>query len=130
MNDRTWLKILGVLLCVLAISDFTKVLEMQPNVGLVFFGMRQRGTPNYILAPLFGVFLLFYGTAILRMKRVALPLSKLYAGYVIANLVLFTVRMSDEALAHPLFGIVYAVLAIAGSSGAAYLLAKHEPELA
>ena len=129
MNDRTWLKVLGVLFCVLAISNFTKPLEMQPNVGFVFFGMRQRGLPNLLLAPLAGLFLLAYGTSVLRMKRIALPMSRIYAVYVALNLVLFTFRMSDEALARPIFGIVYAVIALAGSWGATYLLLKHHAEL-
>ena len=129
MNDRTWLKVLGVLFCVLAISNFTKVLEMQPNVGLVFFGMRQRGMPNMILAPLAGLFLLAYGISVLRMKKIALPMGRIYAVYVLLNLILFTVRMSDEALARPIFGIVYSMIALGGSWGAAYLLSKHQAEL-
>ena len=129
MNDRTLLKVFGVLFCLLAISNFIKPLESQPNVGFVFFGMRQRGTPNLILGPLFGLYLLVYGIAVLRMKRIALPMSRLYAAYVVINLALFTVRMSDEALAKPIFGLVYIAVAVGVSSGTAYLLGKHRDEL-
>jgi hypothetical protein len=124
MDDRRFLKICGVLFCLLALSNFLKPLEMQAHQGFVFFGQRQRGLPNYVLAPLAGVFLAVYGMAVLRLRRQALPLARIYAAYVIANLVLFTVRMSDEALARPMFGIVYAIVAIGVSSGCAFVLAR------
>ncbi len=129
MNDRTLLRVFGILFCVLAVSNFSKPLEMNDHVGLVFFGQRLRGTPNLILAPIFGLYLAVYGVAVLRMKRIALPMSYVYAGYVILNLVLFTVRMSVEAWGRPVFGLVYAAVAIGVSSGAAYLLTKHRDEL-
>jgi len=129
MSERTMLKVCAVLFCLLAVSNFLKPLEYEANQGFVFLGMRQRGTPNLILGPLFGLYLLVYGIAVLRMKRIALPMSYFYAGYVIINLILFTFRMSDEALARPLFGVVYIIVAVGVSSGAAYLLSKHRDEL-
>jgi hypothetical protein len=128
MNDRSLLKVFGVLFCLLAISNFMKPLEYE-HQGFVFFGLRQHGTPNLILGPLFGLYLLVYGIAVLRMTKVALPMSRLYAAYVIINLALFTVRMSGEALAKPIFGLVYIAVAVGVSSGAAYLLSKHRDEL-
>jgi hypothetical protein len=125
MDDRRWLKVCGVLFCVLAVSNFLKPLEIEPHQGFVFLGQRQRGLPNLVLAPLAGLFLAIYGTAVLRMRASALPLARIYAVYVIANLVLFTIRMSDEALARPVFGIAYAIVAIGVSSGCAWLLARN-----
>ena len=129
MNDRTLLRILGVGFCLLAVSNMTKFLEMSSNQGFMFFGMRQRGTPDLVWGWIFGLYLLIYGIGVLRMRAWALPMGTAYAAYVVINLVLFTIRMSDEAFAHPLFGIIYAVVAIAGSSGAVYLLRKHRDEL-
>jgi hypothetical protein len=127
--DRTMLRICGVLFLILAVSNFLKPLEMYPDHGFVFFGMRQRGLPNLVLGPLAGLFLLAYGLGVLRLRGYALPLGRIYAAYVLVNLVLFTVRMSDEALARPIFGIVYSVVAIGVSSGAAFLLARNRAAL-
>jgi hypothetical protein len=125
MDDRRWLKLCGILFCLLAVSNFLKPLEMHAHQGFVFLGQRQRGLPNLVLAPLAGLFLAVYGYAVLRLRSYALPLGRIYAAYVIANLVLFTVRMSDEALARPVFGIVYAIVAIGVSSGCAWALARN-----
>ncbi len=56
-------------------------------------------------------------------------MSRIYAAYVIVNLILFTVRMSDEALGKPLFGIVYSIIAIGVSSGCVFLLARNRAAL-
>ena len=130
MDDRGWLRVCGVCFCVLALSNFLKPLEMSPHQGFVFLGMRQHGTMNLLLAPLAGLFLAAYGLGVLRLRAYAMPMSRIYAVWVIANLVLFTIRMSDEALARPLFGIVYTVIAIGVSSGCARLLARNRALLA
>ena len=125
MNDRRLLTICGVLFCALALSNFLKPFEFDAHTGFVFFGMRQRGTWNVLLAPLAGLFLAVYGAGVLRLRAYALPLSRIYAAYVVANLVLFTIRMSDEALARPVFGLVYIAIAVGVSSGCAYLLSRN-----
>jgi len=61
----------------------------------------------------------------LRLRTYALPLSRIYAAYVIVNLILFTIRMSEEALAKPIFGLVYIAIAVGVSSGCAYLLSRN-----
>ncbi len=125
MNDRRLLTICGVLFCLLAVSNFLKAFELDVHHGFVFFGMRQRGTWNLLLAPVAGIFLAVYGAGVLRLRAYALPMGRIYAAYVVANLVLFTVRMSEEALAKPIFGLVYVVIAVGVSSGCAYLLARN-----
>jgi len=125
MNDRQWLKVCGMLFCALAISNLTKPVELSSHQGFVFLGQRQHGTWNLVLGPLAGLFLAVYGAGVLRLRAYALPMSRIYAAYVIVNLVLFTVRMPDEALGKPLFGLVYSVIAIGVSSGCAYLLARN-----
>lgn len=125
MSDRTFLRVCAVLFGLLAISNATKPLELSVHQGFVFLGMRQHGLPNLMLGPLAGVFLATYALGVWRLRRWALPMSRIYAAWVVVNLVLFTVRMSDEALARPVFGIVYAVIAIGVSSGCARVLVRN-----
>ena len=129
MNDRTALRICGVLFCLLAVSNFTKFLEFDDHTGFMLFGMRQRGTPNLVFGWLFGIYLLIYGIGVMRMRAYALPMGVAYAVYVILNLILFTVRMPEEAFARPIFGLVYSIVAIGVSGGAVYLLRKNRSVL-
>lgn len=129
MNDRTALRVCGVLFCLLALSNFTKFMEMSPEQGFMLFGMRQRGTPNLVFGWLFGLYLLAYGLGVLRMRAYALPMGIAYAVYVVLNLVLFTIRMPEEAWARPIFGLVYIIVAVGVSGGAVYLLYKNRNAL-
>jgi hypothetical protein len=129
MNDRTLLRICGICFCLLAVSNFTKFLEMSPHQGFMFFGMRQHGTPNLVWGWVFGLYLLIYGIGVLRMRAWALPMGAAYAAYVVVNLVLFSIRMPGEAFEHPLFGLIYSIVAIGVSGGAVFLLRKHRGEL-
>jgi hypothetical protein len=129
MTDRQWLNVCGVLFLALAISNFMKPLELYPHHGFVFLGQRLQGTWNMMLGPLAGLFLAIYGLGVLRRRGYALPMGRIYAAYVIVNLVLFTVRMSDEALGRPIFGLVYCVIAIGVSSGCVRLLARNRAAL-
>jgi membrane associated rhomboid family serine protease len=129
MDERRALRVLGILFCVLAVSNFLKPLEMGSQHGFVFLGRRLAGTANLVVAPLFGLYLALYGIGILRMRRFALPMGWAYAAYVVVNLVLFNLRMPEEAWARPLFGLVYATVAIGASSGAAWLLYRRRAAL-
>ena len=51
---------------------------------------------NDILGPAFGILLLVYVIAIWRMRGLALPLAWLYAGYVVANTILFSMHTADK----------------------------------
>ena len=125
MTDRAMMRVCAVLFGALALSNILKPLELNVHQGFVFLGMRQRGLPNLVLGPLFGVFLATYAVGVWRLRRWALPMSRLYAAWVIVNLALFTVRMSEEALARPFFGLAYMVVAVGVSSGCARLLARN-----
>lgn len=129
MTDRRLLMVCGVLFGALAISNFMKPLELHAHHGFVLFGLRQQGLSNFLLGPLAGVFLAVYAAGVLRMRSYALPMGRIYAAYVVVNLVLFTVRMSDEALGRPLFGLVYVMIAVGVSSGCVYLLARNRAQL-
>ncbi len=129
MTDRRLLTVCGVLFGALAISNFMKPLELHAHHGFVLFGLRQQGLPNLVVGPLAGIFLAVYAAGVLRMRSWALPMGRVYAAYVIANLLLFTIRMSDEALARPVFGLVYILIAVGVSSGCVYLLARNRAAL-
>ena len=121
----------AVLFGVLAVSNFLKPFHLGGNdTGFVLFGERLSGTPNAIAGPLCGAFLLAYAAGIWGMKRFALWMGYVYAGYVILNLVLFNLRTPrPPGPGYVLFGIVYSAVAIGVSTGAAYILAKRKPEL-
>ena len=124
------LTVFALLFGLLAISNFMKPLAGKPGeVGFVFFGQRLAGTPNAIIGPLFGLFLLVYAIGIWRMRRHAVPMGIAYAAYVILNLVLFNLRDPNAHKNGLFFGILYSLVAIGVSSGAAYLLAQRRPAL-
>jgi hypothetical protein len=127
----TGLTILAILFGILAVSNLLKPLQLLgPETGFVLFGERLTGTANAIAGPLFGVVLLTYAVGIWTMQRWALPLGRLYAAYVIANLVLFTFRTpSPPGIGYQIFGLVYAAVAIGCSVGAWYLLAQRQHAL-
>jgi len=130
-NRSQALKVFAVLFALLAVSNLLKPLQIGgEQTGFVFFGQRLSGTANMIAGPLFGIYLLVYALGIWRMKRFALPMGHAYATYVVLNLLMFTAKNPrPPEVAQVIFGIVYMVVAIGVSGGAAYLLTKHKAEL-
>ena len=130
-NRGRALSVFAVLFAILAISNLLKPLQIGgEQIGFVFFGQRLSGTANAIAGPLFGIYLLVYALGIWRMKRFALPMAHAYATYVVLNLIMFTAKNPRPLGVEPvIFGIVYMVVAISVSGGAAYLLTKHKAEL-
>ena len=120
-----------MLFALLAISNLLKPLQLGgEQTGFVFFGQRLSGTANLIAGPLFGIYMLVYALGIWRMKRFALPMGHAYATYVVLNLIMFTAKNPrPPGVGAIILGIVYAVVAIGVSVGAAYLLTKHKAEL-
>jgi len=129
MQSTSILKVLAGLFCLLAISNLLKPLQLTDDIGFVLLGRRLDGTANMIAGPLFAVYLAVYAAGIFRMKRYALPMGVVYAGYVIVNLIMWNFRMPEGAETSLLFGIAYMTIAIGASSGAAALLWKHKNEL-
>ena len=125
------LSIFAVLFGLLAISNFLKPFQFGgEQTGFVFFGQRLSGTANTIAGPFFGLYQLVYALGIWRMKRYALPMGYAYAAYVVLNLILFNVRnTTPPGIGYVIFGIVYMVIAIGVSSGAAYLLSQRRAAL-
>ncbi len=129
-HGRTF-SVFAVLFAILAISNLLKPLQIGgEQTGFVFFGQRLSGTANTIAGPLFGIYLLVYALGIWRMKRFALPMGHAYATYVVLNLIMFTAKNPrPPGVGLMIFGIVYMVVAIGVSVGAAYLLTKHKAKL-
>lgn len=118
MKPSRLLRVFAVLFALLAISNLTKPLEMQPEHGLVFLGRRLRGTPDLVAAPLFGAWLATYAWGLWNGRRWALPMGILYAGWVPLNIYLFTVRSPEELGTNSLFGATYTAIAVGVSLGA------------
>jgi hypothetical protein len=118
------LTVCAVLFGLLAVSNLLKPLQLGgAQTGFVLFGERLDGIANTIAGPLFGLFLAVYAAGIWGLRRFALPMAYAYAAYVLANLVLFTVRTPTPPGLGPLvFGVVYAAVAIGVSVGAVLLL--------
>jgi len=128
-DDTRWLRICGILFCLLAVSNCTKFIEASPHQGFMLFGMRQHGLPNLFWGWVFGIYLAIYGVGVLRMRAWALPMGIAYAIYVVLNLILFTIRMPEEAWARPIFGLVYIIVAVGVSSGTVVLLRRNRAAL-
>lgn len=125
------LRIFAVLFGILAVSNLLKPFRFEGDeTGFVFFGQRLSGAANAIVGPLFGLYLLVYAAGIWRMRRYALAMAYIYAGYVVLNLILFNIRnAAPPGVGYIMFGIVYSAIAIGVSSGAAYLLGHHKAAL-
>jgi hypothetical protein len=123
----------AILFGILAVSNLAKPLQvLGGETGFVFLGQRLAGTANQVLGPLFGVFLMIYAAGIWRMRRYALPMGRLYAAYVLVNLILFPFRTPPPpgaGIGWQIFGLVYSAVAIGVSVGTWRLLAARQTEL-
>ena len=125
------LTVLAILFTLAALEDLLKPFHLEgPTTGLVFFGTRLSGISNATLGPLLGIFLLTYAAGIWQMRRYAIYLAYTYAIYVAINLLLFTATNPRPASqGEMIFGIVYSILALAFTWGAAISLTRSKAEL-
>ncbi len=115
----------------IAISNFLKPFQFGgEQTGFVLFGERLTGTSNMIWGPVFGVYLLIYALGIWNMRRFVVGMAHAYALYVVLNLFLFWGNDRQDDSGGIIFGIVYSIVAIGISGGAAFLLTKRKTELA
>lgn len=128
MNPK-WLRVFAVLFALLAISNIVKPLELEAEHGFVLLGRRLRGTPDLIVAPMFGAYLAGYAYGLWNARWFALPMGILYAGWVPLNMYLFTIRSPEELATNSLFGVTYMILATTISMGAAVALLLSSREL-
>jgi hypothetical protein len=122
---------LAILYVIAAVEDILKPLRLEgPTTGLVLFGSRLSGTPNTILGPLMGLFLLVFAAGIWRMRRYSLYLAYAYATYVTLNLVIFTaINPPPPTRGEIIFGVVYSVLALALTWGTVIILTRRKADL-
>ncbi len=120
--------IFTVLFSLLAISNLLKPFRLgSEETGFVFLGDRLSGMANTIVGPIFGLFLALYAFGIWQRKRFALPMGHAYATYVVLNLILFNVKNPrPPGGSYIIFGIMYSLIAIGVSLGAAIFLTKNK----
>ncbi|HTR61788.1 MAG TPA: hypothetical protein VMH37_08795 [Candidatus Binataceae bacterium] len=124
------LTIFAVLFGIAAIQDILKPFHLEgPNTGLVFFGTRLSGTANVVMSIVLFAFLLSYAVGVWRMSKYALPLGLFYAVYVLINLVVFSVRYSDQDNGPLAFLVVFIAGAVAIPWGAVLILWRHRAQL-
>lgn len=127
----TALTVFAVLFAILSVSNLLKPFQLGGDqTGFVFLGYRLDAFGSAILGPLFGLFLITYAYGIWNLRRWAVPLSHFYATWVVLNLILFSfVTESPSTPGKVAFGIVYSIVAIGVSGGAALILTRRKNEL-
>jgi len=123
--------IFTILFGLLAVSNLLKPFRLGGDqTGFVLLGERLSGMANTIAGPLFGLFLALYAFGIWQRKRFALPMGHAYATYVVLNLILFQVKNArPPGAGYMIFGLVYSLIAVGVSLGAAIFLTKNKAVL-
>ena len=124
------LTIFALLFVLLAISDFAKPIFHGPGVGFVFLGHRLTGTANAVMGPLFGVLLLVFAYGIWTMRRYALPVAYIFLGWVIVNMVLYTLNHRSDPQPPLYFTILTTALGVGVPLATAIILSRRSAELA
>jgi len=123
------LTIFTLIFVLLAISDFAKPLSHSPGVGFVFMGHRLTGTGNAVMGPLFGVLLLIFAYGIWTMRRYALPVAYIFTGWVVVNMVLYSMNNSDTPQPSLIFKMITLAIGIGIPLAAAIVLSRRSAEL-
>ena len=125
------LTIFAVCFALLAVSNLLKPLQLEGEcTGFVLFGIRLAGHANTIASLIAAAYLLLYASGIWRMKRWALPMGHFYATYVLLNLFFYSmIHTRPPGIGYFLFMVIYSVVAIGFSVGAAVLLTSRKDEL-
>jgi hypothetical protein len=122
------LTIFALLFVLLAISDFSKPFSHDPGIGFVCFGVRQSGTANAILGPLFGIGLLIFAYGIWTMRHYALPVAYIFLAWVIINTILFRIK-NPTAQSSIAFTIFASALGLGVPLATAIILSRRRAEL-
>ena len=125
---------MAVLFGLLALSDFTKVLQHlrdPKTLGIVVFGVRYETiAANALLGAAMGLVLAAYAYGVWNLRGWVAPLSVAYAFYVPTNLVLFWYFQTGPEVPPLGFILAYLAFAFTGSIGTALYLAYHREKLA
>lgn len=125
----TTLTILALLFVLLAISNFLKPFSHDPGVGLVFLGVKLQGSGNAIMAPLFGLLLLIYAYGIWTMRRFALPVAYIFTGWVVVNMVLYSIKNHPQPPPSLVFTVVATAIGVGVPLAAAIFLSRRQADL-
>lgn len=123
------LTIFAILFGLLAISNFFKPFSHDPGVGFVFMGVRLKGIGNSVMGPLFGLCLAIYAYGIWAMRRFALPVAYIYTGWVVVNMVLFSMKHRSDPHPSLAFSIAATAIGIGVPLAAALLLSRRQHDL-
>ena len=121
----------GLAICfwVLAISNFSKPLQLTEHSGFVLFGSRLTGGDSVLWSLVFGTYLVVYGLGLWRMKRIVIGMAHAYALYVVVNLSLYWINHPPPSTVDVIPAVIYSLVAVSVSAGSAVLLSLHRKEL-
>ena len=121
----------GLAICfwLLALSNFSKPLQLTEHSGFVLFGTRLSGGDGVLWSLVFGAYLVVYGLGLWHMKRIVIGMAHAYALYVVANLYLYWSNNPPPSSADVIVAVIYSLLAVGVSAGSAVLLSRHRKEL-
>ena len=121
----------GLALCfwLLALSNFSKPLELSEHSGFVLFGTRLTGGDAVLWSLVFGAYLVVYGLGLWYTKRIVIGMAHAYALYVVVNLFLYWSRNPPPSGADVVLAVLYSLIAVGVSLGSAVLLSMHRKQL-
>ena len=121
----------GLAICfwLLAISNFSKPLQLSEHSGFVLFGTRLTGGDAVLWSVVFGLYLVIYGLGLWYMKRIVIGMAHAYALYVVVNLFLYWSNNPPPSGADVMLAVVYSLVAVGVSAGSSVLLSMHRSEL-
>ena len=121
----------GLAICfwLLAISNFSKPLQLTEHSGFVLFGTRLAGGDGVLWSLVFGTYLVVYGLGLWYMKRIVIGMAHAYALYVVVNLSLYWINHPPPSTVDVIPAVIYSLVAVSVSAGSAVLLSLHRKEL-
>lgn len=121
----------GLAICfwLLALSNFSKPLQLSEHSGFVLFGSRLTGGDAVLWSLVFGAYLVVYGLGLWYMKRIVIGMAHAYAFYVVVNLFLYWSHNPPPSGADIILAVLYSLIAVGVSLGSAVLLSMHRKEL-
>ncbi len=132
MAEPRWDRIFrGFAICfwLLAISNFSKPLQLTEHSGFVLLGTRLTGGDAVLWSLVFGAYLVVYGLGLWYMKRIVIGMAHAYALYVVVNLFLYWSNNPPPTGAAGVLAVMYSLIAVGVSAGSAVSLSLRRKEL-